>query len=444
MALQIRCNASWGVVLTLLRLLICKALNDTEPDYEVSVLKSLQFKNISLADRNAQEECYRKSLYQDVDLWRQRAKLTIADLGRTVASINCPKSRRNARPSKKSTTHSGVAIERSYVALFIVKGGRVRYSWLDGRGLKDGYHHRGPCTASLLQRALEAAKPEDRVDSAFIVNTRNVPICALDICHAPIFSMYKLWPSASSGLTRDEDILFPVANYNFEDMYIYPWQGKRSVAMFRGVGRCSNIKACTRTMVAEYADTHPDLLDVQLTHAVVEHVGRDGVAQRTRGKHRVGEFVSMANHTRWKYLINMDGTTGSARLWQIMGTNSVVLKERSDWVDSHTRCLQEGVHVVGWGGRKDNVGELLDAVRWLHDGDERAHRIALNGLHFRYQYRHPNASGEYMLEAVRQYNSLFKPGEMKRYIDSLDIDGLPDGVNPRLMRQVAQLKSPFC
>ena len=55
-----------------------------------------------------------------------------------------------------------------------------------------------------------------------------------------------------------------------------------------------------------------------------------------------GHFVGMQNASKWKYLISTDGHTASSRLGHLLGINSVVLKERSPWIEYYYPALKEG------------------------------------------------------------------------------------------------------
>jgi hypothetical protein len=45
----------------------------------------------------------------------------------------------------------------------------------------------------------------------------------------------------------------------------------------------------------------------------------------------------MPEHAKWKYLLSADGVTASCRFGKLLGTNSVVLKETSPWIEYYYR-----------------------------------------------------------------------------------------------------------
>jgi len=48
-------------------------------------------------------------------------------------------------------------------------------------------------------------------------------------------------------------------------------------------------------------------------------------------------FVDIADHAKWKYLVSADGCVAQTRLVKVMLTNSVVIKEESDWIEYYYR-----------------------------------------------------------------------------------------------------------
>ena len=50
----------------------------------------------------------------------------------------------------------------------------------------------------------------------------------------------------------------------------------------------------------------------------------------------------MNNASMWRFQLNTDGHTASSRLGHLLGINSVVLKERSPWIEYYYPALKEG------------------------------------------------------------------------------------------------------
>ena len=78
-------------------------------------------------------------------------------------------------------------------------------------------------------------------------------------------------------------------------------------------------------------------------------------------------FVGMANASRWRFLISTDGHTASSRLGHLLGINSVVLKERSPWIEYYYRALKEGKDHLAF-----SVDELLPMLGEIRVGRDKS------------------------------------------------------------------------
>ena len=74
-------------------------------------------------------------------------------------------------------------------------------------------------------------------------------------------------------------------------------------------------------------------------------------------------FVGMGNASLWRFQLNTDGHTASSRLGHLLGINSVVLKERSPWIEYYYRALKEGKDHLAF-----SVDELLPMLREIRVG----------------------------------------------------------------------------
>jgi hypothetical protein len=58
------------------------------------------------------------------------------------------------------------------------------------------------------------------------------------------------------------------------------------------------------------------------------------------------EYTHIREHARYRYLLHLDGASASYRLGLLMSTDSLVLRQRSPYVEYFTRCGGAGMHVV--------------------------------------------------------------------------------------------------
>ena len=64
----------------------------------------------------------------------------------------------------------------------------------------------------------------------------------------------------------------------------------------------------------------------------------------------------MSNASKYRFHLHTDGHTASCRLGHLLGINSVVLKERSPWIEYYYRALKEG---------EDHLGFEVDGIKTL-------------------------------------------------------------------------------
>lgn len=64
-------------------------------------------------------------------------------------------------------------------------------------------------------------------------------------------------------------------------------------------------------------------------------------------------FVTIEDHAKWKYSVSADGCVGQTRLAKVLMSDSLVIKEESDWIEYYYRwvvCRVWGDGVWGEGG----------------------------------------------------------------------------------------------
>ncbi|KAI8473689.1 MAG: glycosyl transferase family 90-domain-containing protein [Monoraphidium minutum] len=246
-------------------------------------------------------------------------------------------------------------------ALVIVRNGTVKVQWLRG---KDN-HWRMAC----IEAAINGAKSLRFPDSAFVVNIDDFPVCAAGRCPLPVFTMYKKWGRKRGNIETNE-VLMPVFNHHYEDLYTFPWDRKRPKAFMRASQQGCMAPNSTRAVLAVLSEDHPEDLDLGITRI-------DG-AQKYHLKYRFSKagFVTIEDHTKWKYLVSADGCVAQTRMAKVMLTNSVVLKEESDWIEYYYRSLVPWKHYVPLPPGETMARDILPLVKRLQREDRRAQRIA--------------------------------------------------------------------
>jgi hypothetical protein len=190
-----------------------------------------------------------------------------------------------------------------------------------------------------------------------------------------------------------------------------PWTAKEARAFFRGRrneharafvvvdalnGTNSSVRAASRSTMVALSGAHAEALDA----AFVEGEG-------------AAEEVPIREHARRKYLLALDGVTGSFRLSRLLWCNSLLLKEASPWQEYFYRGLTPGVHYqTVFDTAPDDVLRVLDRAR---ADDAGAQRVALAGQAFAARYLCPRARMAYLQAALEAYVGLFEGDAMGTY-----------------------------
>ena len=98
---------------------------------------------------------------------------------------------------------------------------------------------------------------------------------------------------------------------------------------------------CSRDWVFHHAGRTSRLDAREVAEQPKDSTGRSFVVDA-----RAKSWVSIAEHSRYKFLLALDGATASQRLAKLLFVNSVVLKEDSGRGEYYSPALQEGVHFL--------------------------------------------------------------------------------------------------
>lgn len=60
--------------------------------------------------------------------------------------------------------------------------------------------------------------------------------------------------------------------------------------------------------------------------------------------------MPIPDHAKWRFLLSTDGHTASCRLAELMSTDSVVMKQESNWIEYYYRwAYNSQLHIVDIG-----------------------------------------------------------------------------------------------
>ncbi|EFJ45679.1 hypothetical protein VOLCADRAFT_94091 [Volvox carteri f. nagariensis] len=211
-------------------------------------------------------------------------------------------------------------------------------------------------------------------------------------CTVPVFSLIKSW-DYETGSSNETDVLLPFFNHVYGNLVFYPWEKKAQMR-----------PNCTRLWIIELQRSNPEgrrLLDAGITNNLSK-----------RKDIKLVDFVPIPDHARYRYLLSADGFTASCRLGKLLGTNSVVLKETTPWIEYYYRSLKPEVHFVPF--NKDNV---LEVVKDLEADPGRCQRISAEAQQFAYTFLSQHSKAMYVKRALVYYNSLLP--DMEPFVEQL-------------------------
>ncbi|KXZ53929.1 hypothetical protein GPECTOR_6g847 [Gonium pectorale] len=212
-------------------------------------------------------------------------------------------------------------------------------------------------------------------------------------CAVPLFSLIKSWDYAAHS-SEETDVLLPFFNHVYGNLVYYPWEKKYDKALMRAAMQAQMRPNSTRLWIMALQKNDPDgqrLLDAGITNNLSK-----------RKDIQLANFVTIPDHARWKYLLSADGFTASCRLGKLMGTDSVVLKETTPWIEYYYRSLRPDVHFVPF--VKDNV---LQVLKSLEADQARCRSVAASAQNFTYTFLGNHSKALYVRRALTTYNGLF-------------------------------------
>ncbi|WIA24005.1 hypothetical protein OEZ85_013630 [Tetradesmus obliquus] len=283
--------------------------------------------------------------------------------------------------------------------LVVVRNGSVQVHWLRG----GDNHWRFAC----IKAAVESARSLRFPDSAFIVNIDDFPICKEGRCPLPVFTNYKKWRGGKNLDTNE--VLFPVFNHHYEDLYVFPWERKRPKAFMRASQQGCMPANSSRAVLAVTSEYHPQQLDLGITRI-------DGSDKHfLKFRFSKAGFVSIEDHAKWKYLLSADGCVAQTRLVKVMLANSVVLKEESDWIEYYYRSLKPWKHYAPFRAGPDAGEQVIGLVQHLEAHESKARAIASEAQHWAYRYLSQYPRLLYFRRQLLEYNKLFG-GNMEAWV----------------------------
>lgn len=152
-----------------------------------------------------------------------------------------------------------------------------------------------------------------------------------------------------------------------EAALLYPWKIKMAVAFWRGATTgfpyfftLQNYRFAPRCNLVLLSLKYPRLINARFTNLC--QMDEELKDYLTRWGYSSSQFISVADHLKYKYQILIDGNSCaySRAYWQLF-SNSLILKQDSPNIQWYYRILQENVHYLPleW-----NCEDLPEKVQW--------------------------------------------------------------------------------
>ncbi|KAG2435795.1 hypothetical protein HXX76_006991 [Chlamydomonas incerta] len=227
---------------------------------------------------------------------------------------------------------------------------------------------------------------------------------------------------------EDLDILVPQMMYTLDSVTSYPWHLKKDIAFFRGKPHCTGLwgqrynytDACSRAYLAwmsarDEAAGNATALDVAIY--IPYKVRHPNGSIPLNFTYPLKGTAPLREHVKYKWLLNLEGMVAAFRLTQFMMLNSLILHQRTQYIEYFYRSLEPWKHFVPFWNATGPDGKLLgmDDVYGVLDLVRRSDRenpaaiqaIIANAQTFAMKFLHTPMRLQYYKAAIEGYKALF-------------------------------------
>lgn len=230
---------------------------------------------------------------------------------------------------------------------------------------------------------------------------------ALERTSAPVFTMCKtegnhkavLWPELRGFDTKRQYIQLARKMGK-----TYPWSQKKEIAFWRGGSTGYwhegwDWDFTPRAQLVLYAQDYPEHVDASFPSLAWVHAH----TQKEFKEQKMGGYLAPKYQQQYKYLLAVDGNTfPSSLVWQL-GVNSVVIKNRSSYLEWYYRGLKDGEHYISY---DTDCHDLKGVIEYLRANDDHAKRIAWAGMEFADKYLTHEGYAYYIYHLLQAYAKL--------------------------------------
>lgn len=190
----------------------------------------------------------------------------------------------------------------------------------------------------------------------------------------------------------------------------FPWGNRLQKAFWRGsttggVYSDDNWDQFPRTQLALHSLESPDLLDAKIT-TVCQLAPGSRVQEILFEYGLMGNSIPIEEHLQYRYLIDVDGNGMTVpRSYWILLSDSLLIKQQSDWVLWYSRGLIPYVNYVLFTTASDDLDGVIE---WAREHDNEARKIALEGRRFAKEDLSTENTYLYLYKVLVAYSALQK------------------------------------
>lgn len=187
------------------------------------------------------------------------------------------------------------------------------------------------------------------------------------------------------------------------------WQQKEARVVFRGVASCiqkqhfGNWHLNPRVRVSSISARFPHLVDAGVTKWIKLSHGTTVDDIETSANISVKQRLTLQDHMRFKYILDVDGGLGSSRKRWMLMSGSTPFFQASAVTQWYEPLLTKWVHYVPvdrW------FRDLVQSVLWARQNDAVAREIAENAMSFADRFLSEDAILEYLAVFLQKYAEL--------------------------------------
>jgi len=230
-------------------------------------------------------------------------------------------------------------------------------------------------------------------DVDFLYNVDDAPYCyeSLIVNLVPPTSKARyLCPVLASTKHINDINVIPIPDYHtfrdFEEFTKeivlgnakYPWKTKKAKAFWRGsttggIYYPANYHIFPRVKLVQLSKKYPDILDAKF-NKIVQDGGN--IQSIFTNLDYIGNTINISDHIQYKYQILIDGNSAAwTRCWWQLHSNSVILKQNSNYLQWYHELLKPYVHYIPF---DYFCSDLIEKIQWAQDNDKKAQEIVKN------------------------------------------------------------------